>query len=231
MLYESMRLRLVARGAVNFRTYADLAATYEERHWSSKGTENTVQRMPAGPAVDHHAVERAVHAVDVEGRAGARRRQHASSSSRRSGRRCRARCSPTSPSRQDSRPACFNLVQGIGEEVGPPLVGDPRVRRISFTGSPETARHIGRAAAENIVPFTAELGGKGPLIVFADADLDAAALKAAGQYDDSGQVCLAGTQGARSSSPSVTSSSRRSTATSTSTCSATAATRRRRSHR
>ncbi|CAN5817378.1 hypothetical protein BH24ACT6_BH24ACT6_03470 [soil metagenome] len=51
MLYESMRLRLVARGAVNFRTYADLAATYEERHWSSKGTENTVQRMPAGPAV------------------------------------------------------------------------------------------------------------------------------------------------------------------------------------
>ena len=88
----------------------------------------------------------------------------------------------------------FNLVQGIGEEVGPPLVGDPRVRRISFTGSPETARHIGRAAAENIVPFTAELGGKGPLIVFADADLDAAARKAAGQYDDSGQVCLAGTR-------------------------------------
>ena len=72
-------------------------------------------------------------------------------------------------------PGVFNLVQGIGEEVGPPLVGDPRVKRISFTGSPETARHIGRAAAENIVPFTAELGGKGPLIVFADADLDAAA--------------------------------------------------------
>jgi betaine-aldehyde dehydrogenase/5-carboxymethyl-2-hydroxymuconic-semialdehyde dehydrogenase len=88
----------------------------------------------------------------------------------------------------------FNLVQGIGEEVGAALVGDPRVKRISFTGSPETARHIGRAAAENIVPFTAELGGKGPLIVFADADLDAAAVKAAGQYDDSGQVCLAGTR-------------------------------------
>jgi betaine-aldehyde dehydrogenase/5-carboxymethyl-2-hydroxymuconic-semialdehyde dehydrogenase len=44
------------------------------------------------------------------------------------------------------------------------------------------------------VPFTAELGGKGPLIVFADADLEAAARKAAGQYDDSGQVCLAGTR-------------------------------------
>ena len=48
MLHESMRLRLVARGAVNFRTYADLAASYEERHWSSKGTANTVVRMPAG---------------------------------------------------------------------------------------------------------------------------------------------------------------------------------------
>ena len=44
------------------------------------------------------------------------------------------------------------------------------------------------------MPFTGELGGKGPLIVFADCDLEAAARKAAGQYDDSGQVCLAGTR-------------------------------------
>jgi acyl-CoA reductase-like NAD-dependent aldehyde dehydrogenase len=44
------------------------------------------------------------------------------------------------------------------------------------------------------VPFTAELGGKGPFIIFEDADLDAAARKAAGQYDDAGQVCLAGTR-------------------------------------
>ena len=88
----------------------------------------------------------------------------------------------------------FNIVQGIGEEVGAALVADPRVRRISFTGSPETARHIGAAAAANIVPFTAELGGKGPFVVFADCDVEAAAKKAAGQYDDSGQVCLAGTR-------------------------------------
>jgi betaine-aldehyde dehydrogenase/5-carboxymethyl-2-hydroxymuconic-semialdehyde dehydrogenase len=91
-------------------------------------------------------------------------------------------------------PGVFNVVQGIGEEVGAALVADQRVRRISFTGSPETARHIGVAAARNIVPFTAELGGKGPFVVFADADLEAAARKAAGQYDDSGQVCLAGTR-------------------------------------
>ena len=91
-------------------------------------------------------------------------------------------------------PGVLNVVQGIGEEVGAALVSDRRVRRISFTGSPETARHIGVAAGRNIVPFTAELGGKGPMVVFADSDLDAAANKAAGQYDDSGQTCLAGTR-------------------------------------
>jgi betaine-aldehyde dehydrogenase/5-carboxymethyl-2-hydroxymuconic-semialdehyde dehydrogenase len=91
-------------------------------------------------------------------------------------------------------PGVFNIVQGIGEEIGAALVADPRVRRVSFTGSPETARLIGTAAARNIVPFTAELGGKSPLIVFADADVEAAAKKAAGQYDDGGQVCLAGTR-------------------------------------
>jgi acyl-CoA reductase-like NAD-dependent aldehyde dehydrogenase len=94
----------------------------------------------------------------------------------------------------DLPPGVFNIVQGIGEEIGAALVADPRVRRVSFTGSPETARHIGVSAARNIVPFTAELGGKSPLIVFADADIDAAAKKAAGQYDDGGQVCLAGTR-------------------------------------
>ena len=91
-------------------------------------------------------------------------------------------------------PGVFNLVQGIGEEVGAALVEDPRVRRISFTGSPETGRAIGVRAAANLVPFTAELGGKGPFVVFADADLDLAAKKAAVMYDDAGQVCLAGTR-------------------------------------
>ena len=91
-------------------------------------------------------------------------------------------------------PGVFNIVQGIGEEIGAALVEHPGVSRISFTGSPETARHIGVAAAHNIVPFTGELGGKGPLLVFADCDLEAAARKAAGQFDDAGQVCLAGTR-------------------------------------
>jgi betaine-aldehyde dehydrogenase/5-carboxymethyl-2-hydroxymuconic-semialdehyde dehydrogenase len=74
------------------------------------------------------------------------------------------------------------------------LTSDPRVRRISFTGSPETGRLIALTAAANLVPFTGELGGKGPLIVFEDADIEAAARMAAHQYDDAGQVCLAGTR-------------------------------------
>jgi betaine-aldehyde dehydrogenase/5-carboxymethyl-2-hydroxymuconic-semialdehyde dehydrogenase len=91
-------------------------------------------------------------------------------------------------------PGVFNVVQGIGEEAGAALVSHPLIRRVSFTGSPETGRLIGVAAARNLIPFTAELGGKSPFLVFADADLDAAAKKAAGQYDDAGQVCLAGTR-------------------------------------
>ena len=50
MLLRSLRARVIARGALNFRNYADLAVAYEERDWRSKGTWNRVQRMPAGPA-------------------------------------------------------------------------------------------------------------------------------------------------------------------------------------
>ncbi|MEV7007746.1 aldehyde dehydrogenase [Streptosporangium sp. NPDC051022] len=88
----------------------------------------------------------------------------------------------------------FNVVQGYGEEVGAALVADPRVRRISFTGSVPTARHISAAAASNLTPLSLELGGKSPLIVFADSDLDLAVHLAVEQYDNAGQVCLAGSR-------------------------------------
>jgi betaine-aldehyde dehydrogenase/5-carboxymethyl-2-hydroxymuconic-semialdehyde dehydrogenase len=145
------------------------------------------------PGRGDHAVERAVHALDLEDGTGAGRGLHDGAQARE--------WSPLSCSlladliaEADFPPGVFNIIQGIGEEVGAALVSHPLLRRVSFTGSPETGRRIGVAAAGNLVPFTAELGGKGPLIVFEDADLDAAAKKAAGQYDDSGQVCLAGTR-------------------------------------
>src|SRR5262249_49985664 len=85
-------------------------------------------------------------------------------------------------------------VQGIGEEAGAALVADPRVARISFTGSVPTARLIAAAAAPNLTPVSFELGGKAPLLVFADADLDLAVEHAVGESDKAGQVCLAGTR-------------------------------------
>lgn len=91
-------------------------------------------------------------------------------------------------------PGVLNVVQGIGEVAGDALVNHADINRISFTGSTDTAKIIGGAAARSIIPMSAELGGKSPFIVCADADLDAAAQTVAGQYMNAGQVCLAGTR-------------------------------------
>jgi 5-carboxymethyl-2-hydroxymuconic-semialdehyde dehydrogenase len=85
----------------------------------------------------------------------------------------------------------LNVVQGLGPEAGAPLTAHPQVRRISFTGSVPTAQKVGAAAAANITPVSFELGGKSPLLVLDDADLDLAVELAVEQFDNSGQVCLA----------------------------------------
>lgn len=192
-LEASMRLRLVARGAANFRLYADLIVAHEERHWPAKDMDNRVIRMPAGPAVvitPWNAPFMLSTWKLAPALAAGNTVIHKP-----------AEWSPLSAAiladlavEAGFPPGAYNLVQGIGADVGAELVADPRIRRITFTGSPATGRTIGKAAAQNLVPFTAELGGKGPLLVFADSDLDAAAKKAAWQFDDSGQVCLAGTR-------------------------------------
>ncbi|MFF4791772.1 aldehyde dehydrogenase [Streptomyces sp. NPDC001276] len=88
----------------------------------------------------------------------------------------------------------LNVVQGLGSEIGDALTSHPDVRRISFTGSVPTARRISASAAANLTPLSLELGGKSPLLVFADADLDLAVDLAVEQYDNAGQVCLAATR-------------------------------------
>jgi 5-carboxymethyl-2-hydroxymuconic-semialdehyde dehydrogenase len=88
-------------------------------------------------------------------------------------------------------PGVFNVVQGLGTEAGAPLVAHPDVRRICFTGSVPTSVKIGESAARNVTPVSFELGGKSPLLVFEDADLDLAVDLAVEQFDNSGQVCLA----------------------------------------
>ena len=91
-------------------------------------------------------------------------------------------------------PGVFNVVQGTGANTGAKLVSDPRIARISFTGSVPTAKWIAQAAGANLVPCSLELGGKSPFIVLADADLDNAAATGALMDRNAGQVCLAGTR-------------------------------------
>jgi 5-carboxymethyl-2-hydroxymuconic-semialdehyde dehydrogenase len=193
MLERSLRARVIARGARNYRAYAELAENHAERTWSSNGTENRVLRMPSGPAV-----------VITPWNAPFMLSTWKTAPALAAG--CTVILKPPEwaplscslladlTAEAGFPPGVFNVVQGIGEEAGAALVSNPRVRRVSFTGSTDTGRLIASTAGGNLVPFTAELGGKSPLLVFADADLDAAAAKAALMYDDSGQNCMAGTR-------------------------------------
>ena len=81
---------------------------------------------------------------------------------------------------------------GLEPGAGNALASHPLVRRISFTGSPETARHVLRAAAENFTGALLELGGKNPILVFPDADLDLAVQSAVeGSFFNQGEACTA----------------------------------------
>lgn len=89
----------------------------------------------------------------------------------------------------------FNVVTGTGPDVGSPLASHPAVRRIAFTGSVATGRYLASIAAERLIPMTLELGGKSPLVVFADGDLDRAVGAAVTVVAaNAGQVCSATTR-------------------------------------
>jgi acyl-CoA reductase-like NAD-dependent aldehyde dehydrogenase len=90
-------------------------------------------------------------------------------------------------------PGVLNIVSGFGPECGAPLVAHPAVGKITFTGSVETGRMIARAAGEKLIPVTLELGGKSPMIVMDDADLDKAVAGAVAgmRFTRQGQSCTA----------------------------------------
>jgi len=91
-------------------------------------------------------------------------------------------------------PGLYNVLQGLGD-VGAALVGDPRVAKVSLTGSVPTGRKVYQAAAAGMRHVTMELGGKSPMIVFDDADLeDAVSGAILGNFYSSGQVCSNGTR-------------------------------------
>ncbi|NOD83617.1 aldehyde dehydrogenase [Ruegeria sp. HKCCD6119] len=93
-------------------------------------------------------------------------------------------------------PGVVSVITGDAENCAIPLTRHPDVDRIAFTGGPETARHVVRNSAENFAVTTLELGGKSPIIVFDDANLDGAANGLiAGNFGASGQSCVAGSRG------------------------------------
>jgi succinate-semialdehyde dehydrogenase/glutarate-semialdehyde dehydrogenase len=85
----------------------------------------------------------------------------------------------------------LNVVTGRGSEIGDALIGHPDVRRVAFTGSTAVGRHVVSIAGPDLKRLTLELGGSDPVIVCADADVDAA-VKAViiGRYWNAGQACL-----------------------------------------
>ncbi|QCP51876.1 aldehyde dehydrogenase [Trinickia violacea] len=88
-----------------------------------------------------------------------------------------------------------NVVTGFGNDCGRTLTSHPLVSKIAFTGGPETARHVVRNSAENLAATSLELGGKSPVLVFDDADLDSAAnAVVAGIFAATGQSCVAGSR-------------------------------------
>jgi aldehyde dehydrogenase (NAD+) len=92
-------------------------------------------------------------------------------------------------------PGVLNVVPGDGPSLGEVLVTDPRVRLVWFTGSSEVGREIAMKCAANRKKVTLEMGGKSPLVVLKDADLDYAVNTACfGMFIHQGQICMAGSR-------------------------------------
>jgi aldehyde dehydrogenase (NAD+) len=92
-------------------------------------------------------------------------------------------------------PGVFNVITGYGPDAGAPLVAHPGVDKVAFTGSTAVGRAVMKGAADHLARVSLELGGKSPHIVFADADLEAAANGVvAGIFAATGQTCMAGSR-------------------------------------
>ena len=192
-LLRSHRRGVMPRVAHNFRFFADWLLTLEHDDFETRGHTNRVSWDPAGPSVLitpwNAPLMLATWKVAPALAAGNTVVLKP------------AEWSPLTASlladiaAEAGLPAgVLNVVQGYGAEIGDALTSHPDVRRISFTGSVPTARRIAASAAANLTPLSLELGGKSPLLVFSDADLYLSVDLAVEQYDNAGQVCLAGTR-------------------------------------
>lgn len=92
-------------------------------------------------------------------------------------------------------PGVINVISGLGEPCGRALTSHPKVSRVAFTGGPETAARVIANTANNFAHVSLELGGKSPIVVFDDADLEGAVNGIiAGNFGASGQSCVAGSR-------------------------------------
>lgn len=92
-------------------------------------------------------------------------------------------------------PGVVNIVTGDGLSAGAPLSSHPGINKVTFTGSTEVGKLIGKAAIDNMTRISLELGGKSPVIVLDDCDPDVAAAGAANAiFFNQGQVCCAGSR-------------------------------------
>ncbi len=90
-------------------------------------------------------------------------------------------------------PGCFNMLSGFGPDCGAPLVEHKLIRKVTFTGSVEVGRIVAKGAAEKLIPATLELGGKSPMLVFADCDFEKTVAGAitSMRFTRQGQSCTA----------------------------------------
>jgi aminomuconate-semialdehyde/2-hydroxymuconate-6-semialdehyde dehydrogenase len=192
-LLRSMRRSVMPRTAQNFHFFADQLSDLREKPFETRGHATSVAWDPAGVAVVITpwnaplmlATWRVAPALAAGNAVILKAPEWAPLTASLLGDIAREAGLPN---------GAFNVVQGIGEEAGAALVANPEVDRIAFTGSVATGKLVASAAGANLTPVSLELGGKSPFLVFADADLDAAAAQAVNQYDNAGQVCLAGTR-------------------------------------
>ncbi|MDX1513622.1 MAG: aldehyde dehydrogenase family protein, partial [Gammaproteobacteria bacterium] len=92
-------------------------------------------------------------------------------------------------------PGVVNVITGFGEPCGRALTSHPDVARVAFTGGPETARRVIENTARNFAVTSLELGGKSPIVVFDDADIEGAVNGLiAGNFGATGQSCVAGSR-------------------------------------
>lgn len=93
--------------------------------------------------------------------------------------------------RAELLPGALNVVTGSGRVLGDALIDDDRCSYVALTGSTDTGRHVAQRAAAKMKPYTLELGGKNPLIILADSDMDYAVAAAAfGAFMHQGQICM-----------------------------------------